>query len=357
MITLITGAPGAGKSAALVDLLSKLAAGRALFVSGVPELLVPHTDLDQLAKSKTEELGDALEQYREASKNRGDLRGVNLWHLLVPDGSAVVADEVQNYWRPRGPGQRVPPEVAALETHRHRGLDFFLVTQGPGLLDKNVRALVGRHIHLRDVGVLGRWWYEWPEVSETLAWKTAPIKKRYRLPKTAFKLYRSASIHIKPIRSFPMALVVAALALCGVGAGVFMAYKSISAKISPTQPIGPLATMAAAAPGQAASRPARRAPEVDPRMAFTPRLPDEPATAPAYDHLRVVAVAPRIIGGFCRGGVCRCFTQQGTNAPISNTACADWIANPPFDPYRMPDASARPAQREQAQPAPSESSL
>ena len=42
MITLITGAPGAGKTNALVSLLAELAEGRALYVSGIPDLQVPH---------------------------------------------------------------------------------------------------------------------------------------------------------------------------------------------------------------------------------------------------------------------------------------------------------------------------
>ncbi|MGA0610860.1 zonular occludens toxin family protein [Caldimonas sp. KR1-144] len=205
MITLITGAPGAGKSAALVQLLQEIAKGRAIYVDGVPELQVPHFALEDAAK----------------------------WHEVVPDGAAVVIDEVQRVWRPRGPGQRVPDAVAALETHRHRGLDFFIVTQGPNLVDKNVRALVGRHVHLRDVGVLGRWWYEWPECSESLAWRTAPLKKRYRLPKGVFGLYKSASMHVKPIRSFPWQLGVAVLALAGVAVGVTMLYRSFSTKLGP----------------------------------------------------------------------------------------------------------------------------
>ena len=194
MITLITGVPGSGKSAALVDLLSRLAEGRALYVNGIPELKIAHVDLTD-------------DQVKD-------------WMTVCEDGSAIVIDEVQRLWPPARSTK--PPEIAALEVHRHRGLDFFLVTQNPKLLHANVRALVGRHIHLRDVGLLGRWWYEWPECSEGIFWKSAPISKRYTLPKKAFGLYKSASLHIKPIRSFPRAVLV--LALCIPIGGVF-AYK------------------------------------------------------------------------------------------------------------------------------------
>lgn len=181
MLTVITGAPGSGKSAALVDLLRKLSAeGRSLYVNGIPDLKVPHI-----------ELTDAE---------------VLTWHTELPDGAVVIIDEVQRVWRPRGTAAKVPPYIAALETHRHRGFDFFLITQHPGLIDANVRKLTGRHVHLRDLGwPMGRYWYEWPECNSNPSdqWKQAPIKKAYKLPKAAFGLYKSASLHVKPIRSIP----------------------------------------------------------------------------------------------------------------------------------------------------------
>src|SRR4030067_873930 len=53
--------------------------------------------------------------------------------------------------------------VAALETHRHGGFDIWLISQHAGLIDANVRKLIGRHIHLRE-GLLGRYLYEWAEL-------------------------------------------------------------------------------------------------------------------------------------------------------------------------------------------------
>lgn len=204
MITLITGAPGAGKTAALVDLLAEIAKGRVIYCDGIPDLTVPH-----------EVLSDA-----------------NDW-MSAPDGSAIVIDEVQRVWRPAGSGARVPAAIEALETHRHRGFDFYLVTQHPNLVHSNVRRLVGRHIHLRDVGLLGRWWYEWPESTDPARFRDAPIKKSYRLPKTAFGLYKSASLHIKPIRSLPRIVFVFAFAVLAFFVLAYMAYRSIVAKTSP----------------------------------------------------------------------------------------------------------------------------
>lgn len=207
MITLLTGAPGTGKTAALVDLLRTVGADRPLFVFGLNGLKLAHVPLEDPTK----------------------------WMDEVPDGAAIVIDEVQQVWRPRGAGKAVPDHIAALETHRHRGLDFFLTTQGPNLLDSNVRALVGRHIHLRDLGWLGRWWYEWPECADQCrtGWRSAPIKKRYKLPKRIFDSYTSASMHIKPIRSFPTALVVAVAALGGTGYLAWHMYGRLASNMNP----------------------------------------------------------------------------------------------------------------------------
>lgn len=311
MITLITGAPGAGKSAALVALLEELAADRPLFVNGIPDLKIDHHELAEPER----------------------------WPELVPDGAAVVIDEVQRVWRPRGPGTKVPHHVAALETHRHRGLDFFIVTQGPNLLDSNVRALVGRHVHLRDLGVLGRWWYEWPETADQCrtGWRNAPIKKRFRLPKKVFDKYKSASIHVKPIRSFPMGLVVLALAVVGAAAAGWIGVSRLMDRGSPTQAQASGAVVApgaAAAPSSVRSDARRAAP--DERVDFLPRIASRPWTAPAYDELRQVVRVPLIDGGMCFGGECRCYSAGERLFEVSSDACQDWIDARAFNPYRMP---------------------
>lgn len=322
MITLITGAPGTGKSAALVSLLQELAKDRAIYVSGIPDLAIDHHPLEDPSK----------------------------WIDDVPDGSIVVIDEVQRVWRPRGPGQKVPADIAALETHRHRGIDFYVVTQAPRLVDTNVRALVGRHVHLRDLGFLGRWWYEWPECAENCAtgWKNAPIKKRYRLPRAIFSQYRSASMHMKPVRSFPFMVVVmlAALLVCGVLAWRF--YGIVSSKLNPVpmtsamvgaKPATPAGVMAGPPAGAPGAQPEAF---IDDRMAWIPRISSRPESAPAFDKLRQVVAMPVVVGAICNAKGCRCVTQQGTHAGLSEQECRRWMENPPFDAYSAPQARQGP---------------
>ena len=324
MLTLITGAPGTGKSAALVSMLEELGVnGRPLYVNGITDLTIPHEPLEDPDK----------------------------WFDTVPDGSVIILDEVQRYWRPRGPGQKVPPHISFLETHRHRGLDFYVITQGPNLIDLNARALAGRHVHLRDLGLLGRWWYEWPECADNCrtAWKNAPIKKRYRLPKHVFDKYKSASVHIKPVRSVPWMLAVMVLALITVISMTYIAYGKIQARMNPQSET---AVAQSVLPGEKPPLPPGLNPQpsslperafIDDRIAFIPRVSNVPESAPAYDALRVVVNMPQISGAMCIKGKCTCFTQQATKLPLSHEECKDWMQNPTFDHYRTPPPPVQPS--------------
>ena len=201
-----------------------------------------------------------------------------------------------------------------------------------------MRNLVGRHVHLREMGVLGRWWYEWPEAADPGTWKSAPVKKRYRLNKQSFALYKSASEHIKPIRSIPPALILLGLAVVGLGVGGWMTYSAISTKFEPPpstsdRPAAPSSSRLSGVITQAS--PAAPINGATIAVSFMPRLSDQPETAPAYDHLRKVVSMPRVVGGFCIGQDCQCQTQQGTQAEISDEACRAWVARRPFDPYRL----------------------
>lgn len=306
MITLITGAPGAGKTAALVSMLVGLGKDRELWVHGIPDLKIKHQSLDDPAA----------------------------WLTVVPDGSVVVIDEVQNVWRPRGPGQKVPDHVQALETHRHRGLDFYIITQGPNLLDANVRALCGRHVHLRDVGFLGRWWYEWPECADQCrtTWKNAPLKKKYALPKKIFGEYKSSSLHVKPVRSFPKIVLVLGVAVVGLLFLAWQIYHSVKSKVAPVVPTvqieKPLGQGGGNVRGMASAL-------VDERVDMLPRLSNRPWTAPAYDSLRVVVAMPTITSAICVNDVCECFHQSSV-LDVDSKQCKEWAERRPFNPY-VPD--------------------
>lgn len=291
MLTLITGAPGSGKSACLVQHLVDIAAKkRPIYVDGVPDLAIDHEPFDP-----------------------------KKWHLPVeqgglPDGACFVVDEAQRVWRPRGAGSKVPDEIAAMETHRHRGLDGFFVTQAPSLIDANIRRLIGRHIHFRDLGVLGRWWYEWPECGSPEQWKSAPIKKRYRLPKAVFSKYKSASLHVKPIRSLPPVLIVFLLCLVGALGIGYKAFANVRERISEVEE-APRAAMGLP-PGQQTGHPQTAG------ASSAGTLASVPASAPVAPPAAASEPdAPALAGCIHMGPRCECITTTGVSVEVDLQAC------------------------------------
>ncbi|GAA4492875.1 zonular occludens toxin domain-containing protein [Pseudaeromonas paramecii] len=189
MITLITGVPGGGKTLYCVaEVLLPLDAAnqklppeqrRKIFVDGIPDLLIEHEVAPDITK----------------------------WHEWAPDGCLIVVDECQRVWRPTSAAAKVTDDIAALETHRHRGIDFIVITQHPSLIHSNVRRLVGKHIHLRRTA-LGVYAYEWSECANPDSVRSALTKVRWSHPKSAFGKYKSASLHTKVKFRVPPALKV-----------------------------------------------------------------------------------------------------------------------------------------------------
>jgi zona occludens toxin len=204
MITLITGTPGSGKTLYAVWHEIRLACerGRSVYSSGIPKLKLPVVPLSD----------SEIHQWHvtDPKLNPNDPDEVTKLSNIA-EGSLVVIDEVQRLWRPAGSGAAVPADIAGLETHRHHGLDFVVICQHPSLLHRNVRALVGRHIHLRATA-LGNYLYEFPEWCEnpqTKSARTSCVRSRYRLPKAGFDLYESASLHVKANKRKPIQFFVA----------------------------------------------------------------------------------------------------------------------------------------------------
>ncbi|WP_051690770.1 zonular occludens toxin domain-containing protein [Acidithiobacillus thiooxidans] len=190
MITLRTGLPGAGKTLfAIHDYIARPPLGSAesfrdvdgskepiqVFASGVP-----FSDLG-LAQLPVTILDDPTR-----------------W-MDCPPGSVVIIDECQRIFRSRPPGAPVPDYVAALETHRHLGIDLVFITQDPMLLDKHVRRLVGQHYHSkRTFGLNSTTMFFWQHCCDDpngYHEKKEATKARRKLPKKIFPFYKSAEVH------------------------------------------------------------------------------------------------------------------------------------------------------------------
>ncbi|OIQ91153.1 zonular occludens toxin (Zot) [mine drainage metagenome] len=203
MITIITGVPGMGKTALVVQMLleEEKKAQRPLFVMGIPSLLIEHVPAPPVI------------EWTHPVPDKDDPE-LLLQYYSFPPNSILIVDEAQRVFRARSSGSKVPNHVQALETHRHTGLDIWLLTQKPHLIDSNVRELCGRHIHIRD-SILGRRLYEWPEYRDVgnISNLKDAVKRRYSPPKEAFAYYKSAEIHTKQSRRHHQVFYFLALSL------------------------------------------------------------------------------------------------------------------------------------------------
>lgn len=316
MITLITGLPGNGKTLyALASIKVKAEKeGRTVYYSGIADLKLPWIE-------------HPPEQWMD-----------------LPAKSMMVIDEVQRVMRPRMHGTAVPPFVAALETHRHKGVDLVLITQHPMLLDSNVRRLVGQHFHVvRKFGTHFATVHEWASVKESCDKnREDSIKHEWRYPKEVFDYYKSAEAHTVK-RRIPMKLwVLLALPFVIVG-GIWFGIEH-----SKPKPASTPAGIAPGAPGstqQAGKQVLTASQYVD---QFAPRVSGLAYTAPAYDELTKPVRAPYPAACVASATRCSCYTQQGTALEVPKSLCLSIVSGGFFvawderePPERRHEAAAR----------------
>lgn len=306
MITLITGTPGSGKSVYAVwhEIKTAIEKGRNVYSCGIPKLTLPAIPM------KDEE---ARSWYKTAPKVDPDDPDEIPLLSTVEEGSLIVIDEVQRLWRPTGAGA-VPPDIAALETHRHHGMDFVVITQHPSLLHRNVRALVGKHIHLRSTA-LGNYLYEFPEWCENPQTKSARqscVRSRYRLPKQAFALYESASLHVKTSKRLPIQYFIFFAVLLAVPVGGYLFVKNMYDRthVAEKKPdpvlfgVGKPPSMSAVQPGQAEEK--------------KPVFLNVSMVTPQIDWSKVAACVSNT-------DVCRCYGDTAERLAVPDRACRDAI--------------------------------
>lgn len=216
----------------------------------------------------------------------------------VPDGSLILIDEVQQRWRRYRNTGEPPPEIAALETHRHKGIDFILTCQNPSQLTSDVRALVDTHEHLMRKGKLkGAIVWRWEGMCHTnpaAHSKDADCETSvWRYPKWVFEQYTSASLHTGK-RRLPRLLIIApVVVVCSLGA-VALAVTQVTGYVDADD------TPTDAQPPAASST--------------TPSNFDSAAPSPSPDTETAHA-------GIIQGEVCRLYTQEGKPIITSRPQC------------------------------------
>jgi len=333
MIELITGLPGNAKTLYTIGEVQKraLAESRPVYYSGIKELNLDWLEIDP----------------------------VN-W-MEVPAGSIIVIDECQKIFRNRSIGSSPPKHVTELEEHRHKGLDFYLITQHPSLIDPAIRRLTQVHKHLiRIFGMEASTVHKWNVCTDNP--DKAPSRKdsekvRWAFDKKLYGVYKSAEAHTMR-RSIPLRLKLLALVPLLLILAVWSVYKLTVGRLPKDQVVS-TATVAragsspSAVPAGAAVAPSGRALE-SPLDALadakrfveqsTPRVVGLAYTAPKYDELTKPTRVP--VPAMCiqKGQDCRCFSQQATPLDVGYNMCVGFARNGYFQEFDA-DADRRDTDR------------
>lgn len=248
---------------------------------------------------------------------------VDKWRDL-PDGAILVIDECQDFFGPRPNGSKVPDHIADMAKHRHRGFDFFLITQHPKLLDSFIKSQIGSpgwHRHCkRPFGQNATSVLEWSAVHAQPEKDGSGKAATVRLvphPKEVYDWYASATLHTNKKRMPRQVYVIAAAAVLVPLLG-FFAFQ----KLDPTKRGTAIAAGVSPA-GSVAAGPAKPALDEFAQVLqdYQPRLADFPHTAPRYDEVTKPVVAPYPAACIARGTDCTCYSQQGTRLPTSPPTC------------------------------------
>nr|WP_321238458.1 zonular occludens toxin domain-containing protein [uncultured Tolumonas sp.] len=175
MINLFTAVPGAGKTQYVVEKLLNL---RLDEEKNGTEKRVIFTNIAELDPS----LGCC------AMLDFTDWR-------MAPDGTLFVIDEAQYVFPTRNSSQKAPEWIESLSTHRHRGYDFWIISQNPKLIDPHVRSLVDGHWHgYRPFGAPHTIWNFYNECCDNPASRVKPLKEKRKFNPEIFKFYKSTTI-------------------------------------------------------------------------------------------------------------------------------------------------------------------
>ena len=354
MIYLITGTPGTGKTSMAVDMILNNKDG--LFTMEAEDgtkidrpLYFCHIDGLDARKFKAHELTE--EQLQSAPLNE-----------IVPEGSVVIVDEADYTYPVRSSAQKPPPYIQTLKELRHNAFTLILMTQHPTMVDKYIRNLVSRHIHL-ERKVVGTYKYEFYRCEDSLTPQVfaSTTKSFYKPPKEAFKYYKSASKHIKFKKKIPKVFwfvffLIAVLLYFGVPwIGRMYEKANVSAKkeevvqVKDSQQVQPSAPVEAEfvdlidvpppAPSSALLEAAASVPEFS-EAYYRPRVEGMPETAPIYDRIRSVSRMESVAACIKGRKGCDCYTDFGTKVSIKPETCRDWAENGlPFNPYRREGVS------------------
>ncbi|MCU1180447.1 hypothetical protein JAK28_15720 [Stenotrophomonas maltophilia] len=332
MLHLITGQNGAGKSLRAIELMYKRhGEGMEVYAFGFRGLKAPF-----------------VKQFADPRR----------WREL-PANAVLFVDEAQQVWRTRSGGRPVPPEVMDLETHRHQGIDIYLITQSPMYLDSHLRPLISSHEHLISYDKSSARLFRFTECYEDV--KSSALRSKaqfevWKYPVVHYADYDSAEVHTAKAkvpwrqRIAKVFFALAGLLILGTIAWLFWGPQTPKAKPASGTAGGPVKSQGSLLLGGLGSLQAGRgerhyANAQEYVEAHTPRIAQMPWSMPAMDG-RDVKAEPRL---YCMSSgenvdrTCTCLTEQGTKWQMKIDQCvqmARW--GPAYNPYKeAPQLAAR----------------
>ena len=335
MLYLVTGTPGAGKTLTTIKMALDLQKEN-------PERKVYFFDIAECKVEGWTELPTVDD--------------VHKWQDL-PDNSIVIVDECYKVWKQRGPKIDPPLSAQGLAEHRHRGFDFYLITQSPKNLDVFVRRLIGVHYHFdRRFGANTVNRYMWNRVEEDPndQWKKKEaVRESVKLDKKLFGLYKSAEVHTHK-RRYPPKLIIAVVFIVLIPFLIYFFGGSLRIAEDPNIPEPEKGGFFSDLPG--ASPGGEQITEDRYLQLRTPRIEGWPHTAPIYDELMVPVAVPKYncMMPQNKPQKCRCYSQQATVLDTTIAICLSIIERGFFDVTREDQSSSPPPssrRRESANPS------
>lgn len=327
MIYLVTGTPGTGKTSFILHMWLKNKNKIFTFEDGTPRpLYYNHIDGLDSRQLKAHEIND--DELKSAPLNE-----------ILPEGAILIVDEADYIYPVRGL-KAPPPYVQTLKELRHYGLTLILITQSPSMLDSYIRRLVTTHWHLQR-RPLGTKLYEFNQCQEVLSESNLKLAAAtvYKPDKNTFKLYQSASVHIKHKKKlnrifyiFPFLVMITLFFIIKA----LVPVKQALANDSEQQFSDPL-------DNKLDKESFLKSVNLDNKSNlligtkasdFIPRLPDHPETAPIYDELRKPVNIELVVGCVKSGSNCNCYSSQATKVIVSRNYCEAFVNGLKFDAYR-----------------------
>lgn len=303
MITLITGTPGAGKTLYTITHVQakSVSEHRPVYYYGIKDLALSWDCLDDPES----------------------------WHSC-PAGSIVVLDECQRIFRPQGLGQKVPRHIEELETHRHQGIDLYIITQHPMLIDTKVRRLIGEHRHVhRSFGMERATVHCWGDVRENPDKnRKDSVKTQFAYPRANYSLYKSAEIHTHKRRIPGRVFLLSAMPVL-IGICVYFFYSWYQSAYAPKSIAVSESSVSSDIGAKKSNNPDRRITRDEFLELHRPRVEGLAYTAPFFDSVTKPVRAPYPAACILKkvSDDCVCYTDQGTRLDVGKDACKTILAN------------------------------